>query len=68
METICEKAFERALSQMAAKILKHERVKEFHFKISHLHITTEQNLNSDRSPKKPRIQCFEIHCRAVLLT
>ena len=30
METICEKAFKRALSQMAAKIHKHEWAKEAH--------------------------------------
>ena len=36
--------------------------------LQHLHITTEQHLNSNRRPKKPRIQCFEIHCRKVLLT
>ena len=36
--------------------------------LQHLHITTEQNLNSNRCPKKPRIQCFEIHCRNILLT
>ena len=31
METICEKAFKRASSQMAAKIFKHERAEKFHF-------------------------------------
>ena len=36
--------------------------------LHHLPITTEQNLNSNPRLKKPRIQCFEIHCLNVLLT
>ena len=36
--------------------------------LQHLHITTEQNLNSNHCLKKPRIQCFEIHCLNVPLT
>ena len=31
MENLCEKEFRRASSQMAAKILKHERVEKFRF-------------------------------------
>ena len=36
--------------------------------LQHLHNTTEQVLNSNRCPKKPRIQSFEIHCHKILLT
>ena len=36
--------------------------------LQHMRITTEQSLTLNRCPKKPRIQCFEIYCRNVLLT